>query len=243
MGVARVLDWDGTITDNTEGTLLERFLYDFYDSRVGAKKTELALRSFLVRGYQTFAKSAGKLFEKEITGETTTFDVLEILVLRKSMIPFSFLRNRAKEYARLVIPAYVNAIKSCKEPVYIVSSEPIQMIQAILDELGLSEKVSGVYGTKFEVQDGKILGFDRLHLYAGTRGKYIGMEKIASNGYNKILAIGDSSADKGLFKAHKDKVVPFTINGASNELIEYVLENNGFVVENLVEFFDFDASA
>lgn len=243
MGVARVLDWDGTIIDESKGTLLERFLYDFYEKQVGAEKLSFALRAYLVKAYRRSAVALGRVFEKEITGETTTLEVLELLVLKNSKIPFSFMVEKAKEYAKEVKGEYIAAIKNCNEPIYIVSAEPTQLINSILEELGVSDKIKGVYGTKFEVEDGIITGFDRYHLYAGTRGKYIGMERITTNGYSKILAIGNSSADKGLFEMHKEKVSPFTLNGASKNLIEYVLKNNGCVVTDLEDFFKFDASA
>lgn len=236
--IARVLDCDGTITDIAEGTLLERLMMDFYREQPLPKRINLFFRSLAIRGYGIFAKALGKFSgEQEITGETNSLKLFDLLMLRKAQIPMSFLDDRAKEYAKLIKPEHIAAIKNCKDDVYIVSAEPKQLLEAILIHAGLYQHIVGVYGTKFEIVNGVIEKFDRSELIAGVPGKHIGMADIISNGYSRVYAIGDSAADKGLFKTYKRKILPYTFYNAPEDLVNFVLDNNGKVIDSLEEFF------
>lgn len=235
---AKVLDFDGTIIRRTGCTLLEQLMLDFYKVQDIPKKADLLIRSAAVKLYRTIASNIGKIFNDHlITGETTSLQVFDILLLSKAKMPITFVEERAKEYSKKLKPKHIAAFKKCKDDLYIVSAEPVQLLEAVVKEAGISNCIKGIYGTKFKLKDDIIVGFERASLFAGVRGKYFGMYKIVSNGYSEIHAIGDSMADIGLFEEYKGKVIPYTFNDAPQGLIEYVKKNGGFVVESLDQFF------
>lgn len=238
MSIARVLDCDGTLTDLSGGTLLERLMMDYYEQQPFILRANLAIRSLGVKSYKFLAQAIRKFSDdSQMTGETNSLKLFDVLMLRRAGITTSFLGTAAAEYAKLIKPEYLAAIRNCKEDIYIVSSEPKQLLEAVLIHAGIADNIRGVYGTRFEIVDGVIKKFDRSELVAGISGKHAGMADIVSNGYSKVYAIGDSTADIGLFKTFRRKVVPYTFNDASPELVEYVRANNGRVVKNLGEFF------
>jgi phosphoserine phosphatase len=245
MRVARVLDWDGTIT-HTKRTLLEQLMRDFYRESGILKKIDMAFRYCAVKAYKILASSIGRIFgDGLITGETTSMQVFDVLMLRKVSMPLSFVEEHAKEYAKKIKPEHVAAMQKCKDDLYIVSAEPVQLLEAIIESAGLKQQIKKVYGTKFKVNNGIVTGFDRSVLFAGFRGKYLGMHDILKNGhYSVVHAIGDSMADIGLFEEcksdeYKDVLVkPYTFRNAPHELVRYVVDNGGSVAKDLDEFFD-----
>ncbi|MCD6576026.1 MAG: haloacid dehalogenase-like hydrolase [Nanoarchaeota archaeon] len=237
MSNARVLDCDGTIVEKVEGTLLERLMRDFYKEQGLKRKMDFLLRYAIIKSYKSLSSSLGKIFgDDQITGETTSLELFDVLMLRRVEMPFSFVEKRAKEYSKLIKPHHIDAIRQCKDDIYIVSAEPVQLLEAIVREAGISKNIKKIYGTKFKIEDGVIQGFERINLFAGIRGKHLAMAEILSKGYSKVYAIGDSTADMGLFHAYEE-VTPFTFHDSPGELKKYVLSRGGKVVMDLKEFF------
>ncbi len=234
---ARVLDCDGTIIKKAERTLLETLMLDFYKKQDVKRKIDLAIRYLVIKSYKSLSSCIGKIFgDEQITGETTSLELFEVLMLKDAGMPMDFVRERAKEYSRWIEPRHVAEFKKCNDDIYIVSAEPVQLIEEIVKNVGLEEHIQKIYGTKFKVEDGIITGFERVNLFAGVRGKYLGMQEIILKGYQHIYAIGDSMADIGLFSAHK-KIIPFTFSDSPKELVDYVKSSNGLIVDDLAEFF------
>ncbi len=239
MEEANVFDFDGTISQKTKATLLEKLIEDYYKKQNLKNKLSMLSKITAIKLYKEASKTIGKIFDKhDITGETTSLEIFEVLLLKDLKIPMDFVYEKAKEYKNLIDKKHIKEFKNCQKDIYIVSAEPIQLLEAIVDELGLNEKIKKIYGTKFKVEDGLIKGFERTQLFAGVRGKYLGMKEIVSNGYSKIHAIGDSMADIGLFEEHESKIIPYTFENSPELLKEYVIEHGGKVLNNLEEFFE-----
>ncbi len=237
MGNAVVLDLDGTLIKTKESSLLELLMKDYFNEQSISTKIDLAIRYGIVKTYLGLTSTFGEIFnDKIITGETTSMEIFDILVMKKINMPISFIEERTKEYAKLINKSYIEAIKDCTHNVYIVSTEPTQITNEIIKNIGLEDKITKVYGTRFKVEKRVIKGFDRLQLFAGVRGKYLAIQEISSKGYNSIYAIGDTMADVGLFWA--DSVIPFTFKDAPTDLKEYVLQHEGKIIRNLSDFFD-----
>jgi len=231
---AKVCDFDGTVIRRLNSTLLELLTRDFFSQQKGLKKIGVFGRAMLVKAGKQFSMVPGKVFEDHyMTGETTFMQIYEKFMLKEMGMTLSFVEEKAKEYAKLLQPKHVDAFKKCKDDVYIVSAEPTQLLDAVLDNAGIS--IKGVYGTKFKVVNDVIIGFERIKLFAGMRGKYLGMEKILSNGYIEVHAIGDAMADIGLFQEYN--VVPCTFYDAPEKLYGYVKGRGGHIVKDLEEFF------
>ena len=144
--IALVLDCDDTIisTDEQSRTLLERLLVDYYDTLSIPKKISMLYRSRLVKLAGTAARFLSKFFEdNETTGETTSLKACNLFLLKKERIPVEFLEERAAVYAKLIEPKHKEAIMHSKYPIYIVSSEPEQLLEAIIKHAGLKEHISG----------------------------------------------------------------------------------------------------
>lgn len=238
MRTARVLDCDGTLIRKLGSkTLLETFLFDFYKNQHGIKALDLAFRALTVKSYRKLIRAFARTTnDTTLTGETTTLQVCDIVYIRPAQIPITFLKQSTARYAEQHLSQAVrDAIKKSSDDVYVVTAEPVQLINAMLSAAGLESCVNGVYGTHFRIEDGRIAGFERLGLFAGIRGKYIGLEKILARGYDQIKAIGDTKADIGLFE--NDRVTPYTFFDADMELQDYVAKRGGKVVRNLSEFF------
>ena len=240
---ARVLDCDGTIIRKLENkTLLELFLLEYCKSRPFLEKTDLYFRATLIKSASAVLKSINKAFfgnSYYITGETNLLRLCDLLYIRKAKIPCSFIEQFAAKHTHFLSPRIRQAISSCKDDLYIVTAEPRQLIEEVLKQTNLHNFVKDIYGTSFEIKNGEIVGFDKLWLYAGVRGKHIGLEKILAKGYDKIYAIGDSVADIGLFSHESQKVLPFTFDDSPAELRNYVVKNGGYVVHTLDEFFTY----
>ena len=256
VSTAYVVDADGTIIRGLDTTILERLMLDFYDTQAPLRKIGLALHYVPVKLFKSFAPYFGKWFgEEETTGETTSLQVFNIFMLRKAGMPLIFVKESAKEYAKYIRPKHVEALKKCKGDLYIVSAEPVELLEAIVKEAGLSDYVKKIYGNRFKVRDGIIVGFEKKGLFAGMRGKYRGMEKIILRGYHKIRAIGDSVADTGLFDEiyfkeelkdeiketlgphHNFHIRPYTFDDSPKSVIESVSSKHGSVVKDLIEIF------
>lgn len=239
MEEANVFDFDGTICRKTKTNLIEKFIEDYYKKQNLKNKFSMLLKITAIKLYKEASKTIGKIFDKhDITGETTSLEIFEVLLLKDLKIPMDFVYEKAKEYKDLIDKKHIEEFKNCQKDIYIVSAEPIQLLEAIVDELGLNEKIKKIYGTSFKVNNGVIEGFERTQLFAGVRGKYLGMKEIVSNGYSKIHAIGDSMADIGLFEEHESKIIPYTFENSPELLKEYVIEHGGKVLNNLEEFFE-----
>ncbi len=239
MKTARVLDCDGTIIKKLDSTLLERFIKDYCKTQNLKKKINMAARTLAIKAYKKYSEQIGNFFGKlDITGETTSLSLFEVLMLKDLNISMNYLKEKPKEYKKFIKDDYIECFKKCEDDIYIVSAEPRQLLKPIMDELNLNGKIKEIYGTEFEIKKGEIKGFERTKLFAGIRGKYIGMERIISKRYDLIYAIGDSMADLGLFKEHKTKIIPYTFEDSPEELKEYVEQNGGKVVKSLDEFFE-----
>jgi len=251
--IAIVVDCDDTIigrirvtrkrrlTRRSNKTLLETLTRDWYKEQSTSKKIGLTFGYLFVKAHKAFAPAWGKLFDDETTGETTSMQVYGAFMLKKAEMSIDFIEQKAKEYAKLLKPSEIEAFKRCNCDVYIVSAEPVQLLEAIVKEAGLSGYVKGVFGTEFKVENGVITGFVKESLSAGIRGKYGGMKDIVSNGYSKVFALGDSMADVGLTKLYQHKVTLGTFHDSPPELKEYVKENGGPIVGSSEEFLEYVA--
>ena len=232
---AKVCDFDGTIIRRLPGTLLERLTRDFYNEQESKlRKLDIFARYLIVKTGKALTTVPGKIFEDQyMTGETTSMQIYEKFILKKLGMPISFVREKAKEYAKLIQQRHIDAFKRCSCDTYIVSAEPIQLLEEVMQNAGIT--VKKIYGTQFKMVDNIITGFERTKLFAGMRGKHLGLDRILSNGYSEVHAIGDAMADIGLFREYN--VIPCTFYDAPEQLYKYVKGKGGKIVKDLEEFF------
>jgi len=206
--IAKVFDWDNTLMPLFPGgkTTLEKLLTDYAHEKSGFEFLGLAMRALLIKVYRKAARGFTSIFNDPTwTGESSTLKVCDRAYIKPAKIPAEFMYKKAEEYAFHWGSNVKFAIKNCKEDIYIVTAEPVQLIEKILEYAGLSAHVKKVYGTEFKIENGVIIGFDALKMRAGISGKYAGICEIEKLGYDKIYAMGDSAADVGLIGS---KVIP-----------------------------------
>jgi phosphoglycolate phosphatase-like HAD superfamily hydrolase len=236
MKTARVLDWDGTLMPLFAGgkTTLEQLLTDYAYEKSGTEFIGLVMRALFVKVYRQAARGFISLFgDPTWTGESSTLKVCDRAYLKPARIPTKFMYEKAREYASRLSNDVKSAIKNCEDDIYIVTAEPIQLIEKILGYAGLSKHVEKVYGIEFKIEKDIITGFDALKMRAGVSGKYVGICEIEKLGYDKIYALGDSAADVGLIGT---KVIPCTFRKTTQALRDFVKKKSGKFVKNVEEF-------
>ncbi|MGB9675162.1 MAG: HAD family hydrolase [Candidatus Nanoarchaeia archaeon] len=240
---ARVLDCDGVVIQKLNKTLLEQFLIDYYKKTSGIKKIDLGLRAFLIRFINASMQGVIKVFfssDYYITGETNLLRICDLFFIRKAKIPATSIKQFASNYANVIKPSTREAINACEDDIYIVTAEPKQLVWAVLETNNVSKKIKEVYGTAFEIKENKIVGFEKFQLYAGVRGKMLGLEKILSKNYDEVYAIGDSVADVGLFSSFSsNNIIPFTFYDSPKQVQDFVKEKGGQIVNSLEDFFKY----
>lgn len=242
MANARILDLDDTVIRKIGGrTLLENLLVDHHKMQHGFERMSLAARAAFVKTCRKIVQGFAKGFWRyDVTGETFTMKICNLYYMQKTSIPYSFMQKRAKTYSKYLTPEVNSAIKNCNDHVFVVTSEPTQLAKEVFIAAdNLETYIHGFYGPSFKIENGQIVGFERSSLKAGIGGKTDGLNKVSSNGYKKIYAIGDSIADIGLFEA--PNVIPFTFADGyvPKELKDFVLARKGHLVNNLPEFFSY----
>jgi phosphoglycolate phosphatase-like HAD superfamily hydrolase len=218
MPVAYVLDWDGTIMPLFPGkkTTLEQLLTDYaQETQEFHKKLNLLLRAALIKIYRKVSEAFIAVFNDPAwTGESSLLKICDRVYIKPVKIQVNFMRKKAKDYAKHIPTNTKYAIKKCKSDLYIVTSEPKQLVEEILKCLEISSCFKEVYGPEFKIGDDIIEGFDELNLLAGVAGKYAGIYKICDK-YNVIRALGDSRTDIfgfGLSKKLREKVEVYTFD-------------------------------
>jgi phosphoserine phosphatase len=234
--IAKVLDWDGTLMPLFPGgkTIVEQLLTDYAYEKSGTEFISLVMRALFVKIYRQAARGFTSLFgDPTWTGESSTLKVCDRAYTRPARIPADFMCKKAREYASRLSDDVKSAIKNCKDDVYIVTAEPVQLIEKVLEYAGLSMHIKKVYGTEFKIENGIITGFDALKMRAGVSGKYAGICEIEKLGCDKIYALGDSAADVGLIGS---KVIPCTFRKTTQALRDFVKKKSGKFVKNVEEF-------
>lgn len=236
MTTARVLDWDNTLMPLFPGkkTTLEQLLTDYAYEKSGSDFIKLGLRALLVKVYRQAARGFTSLFDDPTwTGESSTLKVCDRAYIKPARIPLKFMYEKAREYAAWLSNDVRSAVKNCKDDIYIVTAEPVQLVETILAYAGLSKYVKKVHGPEFKIETGIITGFDALKMRAGVSGKYAGICEIEKLGYDRIYALGDSAADVGLISS---KVIPCTFYKTTQALKDFVKKKSGLFVKDVPEF-------
>ncbi len=185
-----VLDFDNVIYWSKSSSALEDFLKNYQ-----SWKAKLFYPA--VVGYFIFTRAVSRITGFK-TGETTLLTALDV-ILRKHPVPYSKIVDFTENYSDNVDRDLVNLINSLPSEVYIVTSEPQDLVKEICDYVGLN--VKEVYGNEFDVwSDNKIHGFKRYSLLGGMSGKYYRTKLLLKDKpeVKQIYAVGDSIADKGI---------------------------------------------
>lgn len=236
MTTARVLDWDGTLMPLFPGkkTTLEQLLADYAHEKSGLEFIGLGLRALFVKVYRQAARGFTSLFDDPTwTGESSTLKVCDRAYVKPARIPAKFMYKKARAYATRLSDDVKSAVKNCKDDIYIVTAEPVQLVEKILEHAGLSKYVKKVHGPEFKIADDVIVGFDALKMRAGISGKYAGICEIEKLGYDKIYALGDSAPDVGLSGPN---VIPCAFHKTTPALRDFIKKKSGKFVKDVPEF-------
>ncbi len=234
---ARVVDFDGTLTNHNR-TVLEQLALDYLETRP-RDYYKLIIRGTIVSYFTKLHKSFLDKFKRSpyFTGETTNLNAFDFLFLRKAEIPESFMKERAREYAEYIPKDVRKSIRQSKHHVYIISSEPVQLLENILLEADVLDSITEVRGNKFKMYDGIIEGFNRVQLLGGSRGKYFRISDLPKK-YEIVRTLGDDKSDIGLFRYLRDgagtNIIPYALSTAPLELKQLVGEKG--VLDSVVEF-------
>ena len=222
---ARVMDFDNTITVH-DRTVLSQLARDYVknkpEGRRGLLLRGLAVSTFMKISKAYVDKSADNRF---FTAETTQLNAFDFFFLRKARIPWSFVRERAVEYANYIPERHRQALKDCSADLYIISSEPTQLIEVVLEEAGVYGEIEQVWGNSFDIHDGVIEGLERISLLGGSKNKFFHIRDLPEK-YELVRTIGDDKSDLGLFQYFRNKA------GVNVEI--YAIENAAPILKRFV---------
>ena len=255
--VARIMDFDGTISFNPMKpgrTVLEQLALDYMREGVPSKsRRKLQLGALLVkrgmklvdvvmRFNQLFLSDENKEDKENqryITGESTKLTAFDVLFLRHAEIPWSFVREKAEDYAKYISEDSKKAIRNAQGDLYFISSGVVQQIEAILKAAEIYHCFKGVYGNEFQIPGEKIttsgerkipdgavvMGLDRDVLKGGSKGKIAHMQRITEH-YTVKYTIGNDKADIGFeryFGKYADSnILSYAVPNASDTFKQYV---------------------
>lgn len=257
--VARIMDFDGTLSFNPvkpERSVLEQLALDYMREGVPShrrRRLRLQLGALLVkRGMKLvdLVMQFNRLFlsdrnrdetelQRYVTGESTKLTAFDVLFLMHAGIPWSFVRDRAEEYAAYIPEHHKRAVRNAHGDLYIISSGVVQQIEAILEAAGIRDCFAGIYGNEFSIRGERIatsgersipegamvLGLDRDVLRGGSKGKIAHIQRI-SDRYSLKYTIGNDMADIG-FQRYFGKyagsnIVSYAVPTASDAFKRYV---------------------
>ncbi len=183
------------------------------------KKVKFFYPALLI--YVMFTKAIQRITQFK-SGESTVLTALDI-ILRKHPIDYNYLVEFSEKAVEYIPNEIISELNKIEIPKYIVTSEPVDLVEMITRNAGLN--FDGIYGNKFEISNGKIVGFQRYCLCGGMSAKYF-RAKLLIKDYkekygtepSKIYAIGDSIADRGINGHLGIPVVRYEVNSKSEAI-------------------------